>query len=74
VDAEDLHLVIAQASAQLARYADAQAELDLLDPANGLDPNDDETWVVDGTTYGTYREALFAAIEEVEHRVGAPLP
>lgn len=76
VDAEDLRLIVAQAAALLgpALYDDAQAELDLLDPANGLDAADDATWVVDGETYATYRDALFAAIELVERRVGAPLP
>ncbi len=76
VDAEDLRLLVAQASALSgpALYDDAQSELDLLDPANGLDPAVAATWCVDGETYGTYREALFAAIELVEHRVGAALP
>ena len=76
VDAEDLHLIVAQASVLIGPtwYADAQAEVDLLDPANGLDPSNASTWVVAGETHETYREALFAAIEVIERRVGAALP
>ncbi len=72
VDWRDLRLVIAQCSYRLgeANFDDAQAELDLLDPDNGLDDTDSGTWVVDGITYDTYAEALLMALEALESAIG----
>lgn len=76
VDVEDLRLVLAQALVLegAARYAEAQAELDLLDPENGLDAGEPASWVVGSAIYASYGEALVAALEDVEVRVGAALP
>jgi tetratricopeptide (TPR) repeat protein len=76
VNAEDLHLILAQAYALSGpgAYDEAQAELDLLDPKNGLDPASPASWIVAGESYATYEEALLAAIESVEARVGAAIP
>jgi tetratricopeptide (TPR) repeat protein len=76
IDHEDLRLIVAQAAAigsGAASLADAQAELDLLDPQNGLEPGQPSSWVVEGATYASYQEALLAAIEVVERRVGAAI-
>ena len=59
----DLRLILAQAHFALGQYAYAQAEVDLLDPDNGLDPGDSETWVVDGLVHPTYEAALAMEIE-----------
>ncbi len=76
VDAQDLHLILAQAYALQgeARYAAAQMELDRLDPQNGLDPDDSRSWGVGQVLYSSYRDALLEAIEAVERRVGAAIP
>ena len=59
----DLRLIMAQAYFALAQYSDAQAQVDILDPDNGLDPADSESWVVDGQTHLTYEAALAMEIE-----------
>jgi tetratricopeptide (TPR) repeat protein len=74
VDWEDLRLIIAQARSLDREYADAQDQVDLLDPENGLDPENSATWVVADVAYETYPEALLAELEEIEKRVGATLP
>jgi tetratricopeptide (TPR) repeat protein len=61
----DVHLVRAEANLYLGDYARVQQSLDILDPDNGLDPEDSNTWVVDGRRYNTYLEALIAEIEYV---------
>lgn len=68
VDWKDLRLIIAQCSYRKgeAYFDDAQAEVDILDPDNGLDPADSDTWVVGSVTYATYAEALMMAIEALE--------
>lgn len=68
VDWKDLRLIIAQCCYRLGGnyFSDAQAEVDILDPGNGLDPNDSGTWVVGGITYNTYGEALLKEIESLE--------
>jgi tetratricopeptide (TPR) repeat protein len=72
VDWHDLRLVIAQCSYRLGEgtFDDAQAELDILDPDNGLDDAVSGTWVVGGITYGTYAEALLMALEALESTIG----
>lgn len=74
VDFEDLRLIIAQARSLDGEYADAQDQVDLLDPENGLDPGRPATWVVADVAYGSYREALLAELVDIEKRVGAALP
>jgi len=76
IDVEDLRLILAQALALegAARYAEAQAELDLLDPENGLAASEPSSWVVGSAVYASYGEALIAALEDVEVRVGAAIP
>ena len=59
----DLRLVLAQAYFALARYSDAQVQVNILDPDNGLDPGNSETWVVDGEIHPTYEAALAMEIE-----------
>lgn len=71
IDWKDMRLVIAQCSYRLGEdhFDDAQAELDILDTDNGLDPEDSGTWTVGSTTYGTYAEALLMAIEALESTI-----
>jgi tetratricopeptide (TPR) repeat protein len=70
----DIHLVLAQSYFGLGQdyYPQAQAEVDILDPDNGLDPDDMSTWMVDldrdgeieaGETFSSYTEALMELIE-----------
>jgi hypothetical protein len=59
----DLRLILAQGNYSLAQYGDAQAQVDILDPDNGLDPADSESWVVDGQAHLTYEAALAMEIE-----------
>ncbi len=72
IDWQDLRLVIAQCSYRLGEstFDDAQAELDILDPDNGLDDSVSSSWVVGGITYDTYAEALLMAIEALEATIG----
>ena len=62
-DWRDIRLITAQAHYALAQYGGAQAQVDILDPDNGLDPADSESWVVNGQTYITYEAALAMEIE-----------
>jgi tetratricopeptide (TPR) repeat protein len=72
IDWKDLRLVLAQCYFRKgsATFAQAQAQLDLLDPGNGLDPALPATWTVEGVDYDTYAEALLMAIEAVEATIG----
>jgi len=72
IDWKDLRLVLAQCYFRKgsATFAQAQAQLDLLDPGNGLDPALPATWTVEGVDYDTYAEALLMAIETVEATLG----
>lgn len=69
VDHDDLHLILAQAYFNLgeAEWSTAQAEVDLLDPANGLDPADSATW----NGLPSYGAALLKEIEKIEEEVGS---
>ena len=71
IDWKDMRLVIAQCSYRLGEdhFDEAQAELDILDTDNGLDPADSGTWIVGSTTYDTYAEALLMAIEALESTI-----
>jgi len=72
IDYKDMHLVMAQCYYRLGEssFSDAQAQVDILDPGNGLDPGTPGTWVVDSVTYNTYAEALLMKIEELEASIG----
>jgi tetratricopeptide (TPR) repeat protein len=72
IDWKDLRLVLAQCYFRKgsATFTQAQAQLDLLDPDNGLDPAQSATWTVGGIDYDTYAEALLMAIEAVEATIG----
>jgi tetratricopeptide (TPR) repeat protein len=61
----DLRLILAQSYFALAEYGASQDQVDLIDPGNGLDPSDAETWVVGDTTYPTYESALAILIERL---------
>ncbi len=76
IDVEDLRLILAQALALEGptRYSEAQTELDVLNPENGLDEGNASSWVVGSAVYASYGEALLAALEDVEVRVGAGIP
>jgi len=58
-----LRLQLAEAYFQTGQYFQAQQQLDLVWPANGLNPDITTTWKVNGVTYDSYAAALFAAIE-----------
>lgn len=61
----DLTLIMAQAHFALAQYGDAQAQVDILDPGNGLDPASPESWIVEGQAHPTYEGALAMEIERL---------
>jgi len=76
----DVHLVLAQSYFGLGEeyYPQAQAEVDILDPDNGLDPDDMTTWAVDldrdgeieaGETFSSYTEALMELIELLQREI-----
>ena len=71
---EDMRLIMAQAYYRQGEdlFDEAQAQLNILDPANGLNPGNAATWVVDSVTYGTYAEALLMALESVAATLGTP--
>lgn len=74
IDYQDMHLIRAQAYYRMGplNYPDAQGEVDILDPSNGLDPADPGTWTVDGQDYPSYAEALLKAIELLAVTIGTP--
>lgn len=71
VDHEDLHLILAQAYFAQGGTAleHAQAEVDVLDPSNNLDPESPATW----GSAPTYTAALLSLIQSIEERVGAEM-
>jgi tetratricopeptide (TPR) repeat protein len=72
IDWHDLRLILAQCYFRKGpdTYDEAQAQVDILDPANGLDPASPPTWTVGAITYDTYAEALLMAIEALEAAIG----
>lgn len=60
-----LRLIIAQSRYALADYSSAQEQVDFIDPDNGLDPADPQSWVVIGLAYPTYQAALAVLIEHL---------
>jgi tetratricopeptide (TPR) repeat protein len=65
IDADVVRLMLAQVFFRLGEsfFTDAQDLMDDLVPANGLDPADSATWLVDGSVYQTYASALLALIQ-----------
>ncbi|MFC1530275.1 hypothetical protein ACFL6R_06130 [Gemmatimonadota bacterium] len=72
IDYRDMHLLMAQCYFRQGEdwFDEAQGQVDILDPSNGLDPADTGTWIVGGITYGTYGAALMTAIMELEAVIG----
>jgi tetratricopeptide (TPR) repeat protein len=76
----DIRLVLAQSYFGQGEdyFPQAQAEVDILDPDNGLDPQDETTWAVDldrdgeievGETYSSYTEALMELIDLLQQEI-----
>ena len=57
-----VRLLLAEAFAQTSQVSNAQKQLDLVWPENGLDPNIAASWVINNETYNDYFPALIAAI------------
>ena len=72
IDYHDVRIILAQSYFGMADYPSAQQQVDILDPANGLDPANSTTWVVEGVSYNTYQEALLMKIEALEDMFGTP--
>ncbi len=72
IDWSDLRLTIAQCAFRLGEtsFDEVQAQIDILAPANGLDPNDSSTWVVGGTQYDSYGTALLMILVQIEATIG----
>jgi tetratricopeptide (TPR) repeat protein len=71
IDYLDLHLILAEAyfGQGESSFALAQTQVDILDPTNGLDPEDSDTW--DG--HASYAAALLMTIQEIEADIGLEL-
>lgn len=71
IDYRDMHLILAEAYFRQGEssFPDAQAQVDILDPVNGLDPNDSQTW----SGYPTYSAALLKVIQTLEEQIGADM-
>jgi tetratricopeptide (TPR) repeat protein len=74
VNSRDVRVVIAQAYFLKgeANFSESQAQVDALDPTNGLNPGNSSTWLVGGTLYNTYAEALLMKIEELAATEATP--
>ncbi len=72
IDYRDMRLLLAQCYFRQgeAWFDEAQAQVDILDPANGLDPQDQGTWLVGGTAYATYGSALMTVIMDLGLLIG----
>lgn len=66
ITSRTLRIGLAEAYFNIQAFSSAQAQLDLLEPGNGLNPASAATWVVNGALYGTYAEALLAWIEKLK--------
>lgn len=65
VDWRTVHLISAQAYYGLGEYVHARREVEILDSTCVPDAIDPATWVVGGTAYASYEEALLMAIERL---------
>ncbi|MFC1628125.1 hypothetical protein ACFL3H_03295 [Gemmatimonadota bacterium] len=72
IDYRDMRLLLAQCYFRQgeAWFDEAQTQVDILDPTNGLDPGDQGTWLVGGTAYTTYVSALMTLIMDLETAIG----
>jgi tetratricopeptide (TPR) repeat protein len=61
----DLRLVLANSYVETEEFGLAQEQVDILNPDNGLDPDDPDSWWVDGTQYLTYEEALLVELQRL---------
>lgn len=66
IDFKDIRLGLAEAYFFKQNYRSAQEQVDVLQPNNGLDPNRQDTWIVDSVSYNSYSEALLALIEKLK--------
>ena len=66
IDSKDIRLGLAEAYFFKQNYNLAQDQVDILDPNNGIDPNQSVFWTVDSIIYNTYPEALLALIEKLK--------
>lgn len=71
VDYRDLHLILAEAYFRQGEtsFSAAQAQVDILNPSNGLDPGDSQTW----NGYPSYAAALLKIIQTLEDQIGADM-
>jgi tetratricopeptide (TPR) repeat protein len=71
VDYLDLRLILAEAyfGKGESSFPGAQAQVDILDPSNGLDPSDPQTW----NGHPTYTAALLRVIQTLEEQIGAEM-
>lgn len=70
VNADDVRLAVAEASVAQGDFVQAQAQLDALDPDNGLVWDVPGSWVVGGVSYDTYETAVVQALMAVEAEIG----
>ncbi len=72
IDYKDMHLIMAQCYYRKgeSHFIYAQAQVNILDPSNNLNPSDPLTWIVSGVTYDSYAEALLKMIEKLETTIG----
>ena len=66
ITSKDVHLGLAECYYFRQQFSLAQQEVDILEPDNGLSPDDSSTWTVDGTSYSSYEAALLAWIEKLK--------
>ena len=64
-----VRIILAEAYIQTQQIEKAQSELDIVWPDNGLDPNNPDTWIISDESYGTYEEALIAAINYIANNM-----
>jgi len=72
IDFSDLRLTIAQCAYRLgeSHFDEVQAQVDILDPDNGLAPGDPATWIVADTACESYGAALLMLLVELEVTIG----
>lgn len=69
INNKDVRLGLAELYFYQQKFSLAQEQVDVLKPDNGLNADDSETWVVNGTAYGSYAESLLALIETLKSLV-----
>jgi len=66
IDYQDLRLILAMAYFHEGQLANAQEQVNFLDPSNNLNPDDPDTWVVNDIKHPSYAEALMALIDYLD--------